>query len=165
MSSQLMLIKAIRNGKLADVKAALDAGEPVELDDGNGEPGLAMGIACFMGHADIVRELAQRGAQVNLADNRLPTSPLSMAIRSKRTEVVRTLLELGATLPEGMECGLTENEVMIACWKAQRAGLTVQEKLEPVALPDIEEIDMTGCAGTDTLVLEADALRMAKDMR
>lgn len=164
MASQLMLIKAIRGGRLADVKAALDAGEPVESDDDSGEPGLAMGIACFMGHVDIVRELVQRGAGVNCEDNRQPTSPLSMAIRGKRIEVVRTLLELGARLPEGMECGLNENEVMIACWKAQRAGLTDQESPAPPHLPEIEEIDMTGCAGTDTMVLEADALRMAKNM-
>jgi hypothetical protein len=160
-----MLIKAIRAGKLADVKAAIDSGEPVELHDGNGEPGLAMGIACFMGHADIVRELVQRGAHVNLPDNRLPTSPLSMAIRGKRIEVVRALLELGAVLPEGMECGLNENEIMIACWKAQRAGLSGQDELAPTDLPNIEEIDMTGCAGTDTMVLEADAMRIAKNMR
>lgn len=165
MSSQLKLIKAIRLGKLADVKAALDSGEPVELDDGHGEPGLAMGIACFMGHADIVRELAARGAHVNLQDNRLPTSPLSMAIRGKRIEVVRTLLELGAQLPEGTECGLNENEIMIACWKAQRDGLSGQDELSPADLPNIEEIDMTGCAGTDTVVLEADAMRIAKNMR
>lgn len=165
MSSQLMLIKAIRAGRLADVRAALDAGEPVEPDDVHGEPGLAMGIACFMGHADIVRELVQRGAQVNLNDNRQPTSPLSMAIRGKRTEVVRTLLELGAILPEGMACGLTEHEIMIAGWKAQRAGLTAKDELAPAILPDIEEIDMTGCAGTNTMVLEADALRIAKNMR
>jgi len=160
-----MLIKAIRSGKVADVRAALDAGEPVELDDGHGEPGLAMGIACFMGNVDIVRELVQRGAHVNLVDNRQPTSPLNMAIRGKRLEVVRTLLELGAILPDGMACGLNENEIMIACWKAQRAGLSGQNELAPAALQEIEEIDMTGCVGTDTMVLEADAMRIAKNMR
>ena len=160
-----MLIKAIRSGKVADVRAALDAGEPVELDDGHGEPGLAMGIACFMGNVDIVRELVQRGAHVNLVDNRQPTSPLNMAIRGKRLEVVRTLLELGAILPDGMACGLNENEIMIACWKAQRAGLSGQDELAPAALQEIEEIDMTGCVGTDTMVLEADAMRIAKNMR
>lgn len=165
MSSQLALIKAIRSGQLAAVRQALDAGEPVDADDGQGEPGLALGMACFMGHAEIVRELVQRGARVNLDDNRLPTSPLNMAIRGKRTEVVRTLLELGTDLPPDLPCGLTENEIMIARWKAQRDGLAPAVELDPAALPQIEEIDMVACKGTDTLVLESDALRLARDMR
>ena len=165
MLSQLNLIKAIRAGKLSAVIAALDAGEPVEADEESGEPGLALGIACFMGHVDIVRELVHRGARVNLPDKAAPTSPLSMAIRGKRTEVVRALLELGATLPAGMDCGLNENEVLIACWKAKQAGLAVTEELEPTSLPEVEEINLTGCAGTDTQVLEADALRLARNMR
>lgn len=165
MSSQLLLIKAIRSGQLAEVRAALDAGAPVEHDEGGGEPGLPMGIACFMGHAEIVRELAARGARVNVDDNSQPTSPLNMALRGKRTEVVRTLLELGAEPPAGMVTGLTENEVMIARWKAQRDGHTKPVELDPAELPDIEEIDMRACAGTDTVVLEADALRIARNMR
>ena len=36
------LLKAIRTGRLAAVVAALDAGVPVELDDGKGEPGLPL---------------------------------------------------------------------------------------------------------------------------
>ena len=48
----------------------------VELDDGQGDPGLPLGIACFMGFVDIVRELAKRGAKVNLPDNSVQTSPL-----------------------------------------------------------------------------------------
>lgn len=165
MSSQITLIKAIRAGQLAAVRAALDAGAPVELDDGHGDPGLPMGIACFMGFADIVRELAQRGARINLDDNSQPTSPLSMAVRGKRTEVVRTLLELGAELPPGMETGLNENEIMIARWKAQRDGFAKQNELDAATLHEVEEIDMTACIGTDTMVLEADALRLARDMR
>ena len=161
MTSQLKLIKAVRAGRLDDVRAALDAGEPVELDDGQGDPGLVMGMACFMGHVDIVRELVAHGAHVNLADNAQPTSPLSMAVRGKRTEVVRTLLELGAELPTGMQTGLSEHEVVLAQWKAQREGKARKPALDPVALENIEEIDMTGCIGTDTMVLEAEAIRQA----
>ncbi|MDD2884802.1 MAG: ankyrin repeat domain-containing protein [Dechloromonas sp.] len=160
MSSQLILLQAIRAGRLADVRAALDTGIPVELDDGQGDPGLPMGIACFMGHIDIVRELAARGASVNLDDNRLPTSPLSMALRGKRTEVIRTLLELGAELPENTDCGLSEQEVILAQWQAQRAGLR-RAHHAAVNPADVEEIIMSRCAGTDTMVLEAEALRLA----
>lgn len=37
----------------------------VELADGQGDPGLPMGIACFMGFVDIVRELVKRGGRVD----------------------------------------------------------------------------------------------------
>ena len=59
------LIKAIRTGRLSEVVAALESGAQLELDDGKGDPGLPLAIACFMGHAEIVRELAIRGAKIN----------------------------------------------------------------------------------------------------
>ena len=108
MSSPTDLIKAVRSGHLVEVLAALEAGATAELNDGQGVPGLPLGIACFMGFPDIVRELVKRGAKVNIADNREPVSPLSMAIRGGKTEVVRLLVELGAEVPEGMATGLSE---------------------------------------------------------
>ena len=102
MSLLTDLIKAIRGGNLREVVAALDAGAPVELHDGKGDPGLPLAIACFMGHAEIVRELVMRGAKVNLEDNTAPISPLSMAQRGWRTEVINVLIELGAEVPAGM---------------------------------------------------------------
>lgn len=150
---------------MSQVQAALDAGVPVELNDGQGDPGLPMGIACFMGLADIVRELARRGAKVNLPDNSLPTSPLNMAIRGKRTEVIRALIELGAEVPPGMPTGLSEHEIILAEWVAQRAGLRAPPSEHPANHPVVEEIDMLRCVGTDTQVLEADALRAVQNMR
>lgn len=164
MTGQLSLISAIRSGRLSKVRAALDAGVGVELNDGQGDPGLPMGIACFMGFTEIVRELAGRGARVNLADNKLPTSPLNMAIRGARTEVVRALIELGAEVPPGMSTGLSEQEIILAQWVAQRAGLRAPS--HPAGgHPVVEEIEMLSCVGTDTQVLEADALRAAENMR
>lgn len=160
MTSSVDLVKAIRSGRLADVKEVLDAGVSPELNDGPGDPGLPMGVACFMGFVDIVRELAARGGRVNLPDNRLPTSPLNMALRGGRTEVIRALIELGAELPEGMQCGLSEQEIILAQWKAQRAGLL---KPRSESVHDVEEIEVGRCFGTDTQVLEADVLRAARD--
>ena len=165
MTSHLILIKAIRTGRLAEVQAAIDAGAPVMFDDGQGDPGLPMGIACFMGFVDIVRELVKRGASVNLADNNQPTSPLSMAIRGGRSEVVRALIELGAVVPDGMKTGLTEQEILLAQWKALRDGHLVDPgNAAEIPEPDFEEIEVLRCVGTDTQVLEADALRAARDM-
>lgn len=163
MNTPLDLIKAIRSGQLADVVAVLDAGVPVELNDGQGVPGLPLGIACFMGHADIVRELVKRGAKVNLPDNNDPTSPLSMAVRGKRTEIVKLLTELGALVPPGMETGLSAQDLAVA-----RLIASSVESAEPGQPLDnttvIEEIVMPRAFGTDTMVLEADVLRAAKEM-
>lgn len=165
MATPLSLIAAIRTGQLAKVQAELDAGSGIELHDGQGDPGLPMGIACFMGFAEIVRELARRGARVNMEDNAQPTSPLSMAIRGARTEVVRTLIELGAEPTPEMKTGLTEHEIILAQWVAQRDGLRMPPGDSAAGHPVVEEIEALRCAGTDTLILEADALRAAAGMR
>jgi ankyrin repeat protein len=153
MNSPADLIKAIRSGELAEVVAALDAGATVELNDGRGDPGLPLAIACFMGHAEIVRELALRGAKVNFSDNREPNSPLSMAIRAAKIEVVKVLIEVGAEVPPGMQTGLNEHELMLARWKAQHFGA---HRAAGTDEPFIEEIEVLGCYGTDTNVLNAD---------
>ena len=165
MSGQLILIKAIRSGRLADVRAALDSGLAVELEDGMGDPGLPMGVACFMGFVDIVRELAARGAKVNLPDNSIPTSPLNMALRGGKTEVIRALVELGADLPEGMKTGLSEHDLMLAQWKAHRDGkISPQAAAALGTVQEFEEIEVLRCAGTDTQVLDAEMLRAAREM-
>ena len=183
MSLSTDLIKAIRGGNLREVVAALDAGAPVELHDGKGDPGLPLAIACFMGHAEIVRELVMRGAKVNLEDNTAPISPLSMAQRGGRTEVIKVLIELGAEVPAGMQTGLNEHELMLARWKAQhfqsgaRDSAPVIEEIQVGGCYGtdtdvlnsemrraVEEIQMVGCYGTDTAVLEADVMRAAREM-
>lgn len=155
MSTTDDLLKAVRSGQLDAVRAVLDAGAAVELNDGQGVPGLPLGIACFLGHVDIVRELVRHGAKVNLPDNREPVSPLSMAIRGGRSEVVRLLVELGATVPPGMQTGLNAHDLIAAQWVAKRARDASVGELE------IEEIVMPRAFGTDTTVLEADVIRAA----
>ncbi len=156
------LLKAIRTGQLAEVIAALDAGAPIELDDGKGDPGLPLAIACFMGHSEIVRELAIRGARVNFSDNGTPTSPLSMAIRAGKTEVVKVLIEHGAIVPAGMATGLKDDELMLARWKAQHFGARLSAAEPHGAV--IEEIQVGGCYGTSTDVLNAEMRRAVDDI-
>lgn len=164
MSGQLNLIKAIRSGRLAEVQALLDAGVAVELDDGAGDPGLPMGVACFMGFVDIVRLLAERGATVNLPDNSIATSPLNMALRGGKSEVVRALIELGAELPDGLKTGLSEHDLLLAQLKAQRVGKATPKTLEALGIqPEFEEIQVLSCAGTDTQVLDAEMMRAIRD--
>ena len=149
------LIKAIRTGRLKDVVQILDAGTAVELDDGQGDPGLPLAIACFMGHADIVRELALRGAKINFKDNSTPTSPLSMALRGKKTEVIKVLIELGVDIPPSVDVGLTPQELQMARWRAQHFGMKTTDAGN-VQLPELEEIQMTSLVGTDTDILDAE---------
>ena len=164
MAGSEELIKAVRSGDLEKVRALLEAGNPVELDDGQGVPGLPLGIACFMGHVAIVRELVKHGARVNLADNNAPVSPLAMATRGKRTDVVRLLVELGAEVPPGMPTGLSPQELIAAQWQAQRSDLRTAPAGTADDAPHVEEIVMSKPFGVDTTVLEADVLRAAREM-
>ena len=158
MTTQPDLLKAIRTGRLAAVMAALDDGQPVELDDGKGNPGLPLAIACFMGHAEIVRELILRGAVFNASDNAQPNSPLAMAIKGGKTDVVKVLIENGVDIPAGMETGLRKDELMLARWKAQHLGASkTTEETEHIDV--FEEIKVSGCYGTDTDVLNAEMRR------
>jgi hypothetical protein len=151
------LLKAIRTGNLSEVKALLDGG--ASLDD-EGESGLAMGMACFMGHVEVVRELVARGAAVNFDDNAAATSPLAMAVRGQRKDIVRLLIELGADLPDGMKTGLTDQEITVARWIAFRDGYVKAEGESASDLAGtVEEIHMPGLSHTDTQALEAEALR------
>ncbi len=159
MNPPVDLMKAIRSGELSQVVYALDSGAEVELDDGHGNPGLPLAIACFMGHAEIVRELALRGAKVNFADNSDPSSPLAMAVRARRTEVVKVLIEVGAEVPANMHTGLSEQELTVARWKAYHFGALRAEDSQS-GEPIIEEIQVLGCYGTDTNVLNAEMGRL-----
>lgn len=156
------LLKAIRTGQLSEVVAALDAGATIELDDGKGNPGLHLAMACFMGHAEIVRELVLRGAKVNFSDNRVPNSPLAMAIRAGKTNVVKVLIEHGAVVPDGMETGLRNDELTLARWKAQHLGAAHNAAANGNAV--IEEIQVGGCYGTDTDLLNAEMRRAVEQL-
>lgn len=153
------LLKAIRSGRLEDVRAAFQAGAALATDGGPGEPCLEMGIACFLGHPEIIRELVLHGAAVNAPDNMQPTSPLSMAIRGKHPEAVRVLIELGALVPGAMQTGLGEHEITVAQWVAFRDGYLTENGKAAAEAPVFEEIEVHRCSNVDTQVLEAELLR------
>ncbi len=164
MNAPIDLLKAIRSGRLNAVKAALDSGTTTELNDAKGEPGLPLGIACFLGFADIVRELVNRGAKVNASDNASATSPLSMALRGNRKAIVELLIELGAEIPPGTQTGLSDREMLLARWRAQHHAAKSASAASKPDLPVFEEINMPRCFGTDTAVLEAEMVRAAREM-
>lgn len=156
MSSKTELLLAVRSGNLARVRQVLDQG--VAIDDSDDEPGLLVGMACFLGHVPIVRELALRGAVVDFPDNSVASSPLNMAIQGGHREAVRTLLELGVELPEGLDCGLTSQEITLAQWVALRDGLSrdVAAQQKQLETTDIYEIVMDCSHDYDTAFPESD---------
>lgn len=162
MTNRTELLLAVRSGNLERVRQVLDQGVSVD-DETDSEPGLIVGMACFMGHLSIIRELFSRGAQVDFPDNSVPSSPLNMAIQGRNREAVRTLLELGVTLPEGMNCGLSPQEITLAQWIALRDGLSrdALEQEKHLAETEIYEIVMDGDRAIDTSVLESDLMRQA----
>ena len=147
------LLKAIRSGQLSTVIAVLDSGVLVELDNGKGDPALPLTMACFLGHSEIARELILRGAVVNFSDNSIPCSPLSVAVRAGKKEVVKVLIENGALVPEGMDTGLSRDELMLARWKTQH--LNAAEPSDKI-LEDLQVID---CYGADTDILNTEMRR------
>lgn len=157
MNSAPDLLKAVRSGQLAEVRAALDAGASLADET---EACLAIGIACFLGHVPIVRELARRGAQVNLSDNRAPTSPLSMAIRGGKLEAVRALVELGVQVPAGLKTGLAPEELALAKWIALHNSHAAKDP--DAVFEQIEEINVERPDHLDTQLLESDIMRIAR---
>ena len=87
-----------------------------------------------------------------------------MALRGGKAEVIKVLIEFGAEIPTDVKTGLTDQELMLARWKAQHFGANQATNTAGSEAPVIEEIQMVGCYGTDTGVLEADAMRYARNL-
>lgn len=87
------LFDMARAGDRERLAAYLEAGAPVDLSDPSGNTLLM--LAAYHGHADLVRELAERGADVNRLNDR-DQSPLAGAVFKGEPDVVAALLEHGA---------------------------------------------------------------------
>lgn len=182
-SSNDSLIAAIRGGSLSGVVAALEAGADPNFADQLGEAGLPLRLAAFGGNAEIIRELANRGADVDHSTRKMASAPLTLAAKAGKTEIVRLLLELGANIPAGLQTGLSLKEVLAAQGVAHRTRAQASPAMPTAHLPNapllpeppkpppagglppgtvVEEIDLQGCYGVDTNVLEADAQRLAQ---
>ena len=86
---------AARRGDLAQVKAALDKGVPVEATWRYGQT--ALFIAAGRGHVDVVKLLLERGAKPEVKDTFYGMTALQMAAGKGSVEVMRMLLDKGAT--------------------------------------------------------------------
>ncbi|MFC4334285.1 ankyrin repeat domain-containing protein [Salininema proteolyticum] len=82
-----------RTGETAVLEQYLDAGLPIEIATGSGDTLLM--LAAYNGHADTVRALIRRGADVDRLNDR-GQSPLAGAVFKDYREVITVLLGHGA---------------------------------------------------------------------
>lgn len=86
-----------RLGKAALLKLVLDNVD-VDLDAQDALGFTPLIYAAVNGHPECVKELLQRGADVNATDKKFGFTPLHMAISSNQTECVQELLTHGANV-------------------------------------------------------------------
>ena len=86
-------IRAAYNGDISKVVDMVQAGMPVDIDDGDGWT--ALSAAAFNNQTDVVRYLLNNGANVN-KQNRWGVTALYEASRYNYTDVMRILLQDGA---------------------------------------------------------------------
>jgi ankyrin repeat protein len=93
------LMAAVQAGDLAAVRRAIAAGadvnekSPVLVNGNDGQTPLL--VACFLGHADIVRALLEAGANPRINDYLLKATPLHKAAYAGRPEALQALREQG----------------------------------------------------------------------
>src|SRR5262245_28972362 len=85
---------AARRGDIAVVKAFLEKGVNVNSKTRYGAT--ALSYACDKGHAELVRLLIERGADVNVKDTFYGEVPLGWALSHGHAQIVKLLLEKGA---------------------------------------------------------------------
>lgn len=91
-----------REGRAQRLLPLLDQGAPVGMRDAHGNTLLM--LAAYHGHAELVAELAARGADVDQLNDR-QQSPLAGAVFKGFDDVARALLEAGADPDAGTPSG------------------------------------------------------------
>ncbi|MBO9998900.1 MAG: ankyrin repeat domain-containing protein [Cyanobacteria bacterium SID2] len=117
---ELMLVKAVKDGKLGEVEALIDTGTPV--DRIVPQYGTALLQAVQNGHREIVETLLEEGADPNLVfENRYHGIPLIEAAENGFLDIVRLLLDAGAN-PHITDADDEEYEGRTAVDRAQMKG-------------------------------------------
>ena len=174
------LIIAIRSGNLEAVIDALADGADIEEPDMHGFVGLPLRTACFEGEIAIVRELLNRGADINAVASDGPGAPLRLARRRNHQEIIGLLLAHGAAsmpAPSPARPAIAPAEALPLRPDETVAHPQTQAEEAPAAMPDntieftrhepeatedIEEIQMTSSYGIDTNLLTLDLLRLSE---
>lgn len=177
------LIEAIRQGSLHRLTSALDDGCDIEEADPHGHPGLPLRTACFSGKIEIVRELINRGANINAAGADGPGMPLRLALRARNADIIGLLLSCGAEVPadvtlpadllnEAKNSAVVVPEIpsleFVPAPKESTLGDFLPEHATEPARPQEnypvdEEVDITANYGVDTNLLNMDMLRFDEE--
>jgi uncharacterized protein len=103
----LDLFDAASVGDTARVARLLD-GDPSQINAYSSDGFYALGLAAFFGHADTVRLLLSRGADIaQVARNPMKVQPLNAAVAGRSMETVRLLVEAGAPIDPRQQEGWT----------------------------------------------------------
>lgn len=174
------LMAAIRAGRLDEVINAIATGGNIEEADMHGFAGLPLRTACFEGNLAIVRELLNRGADINAIAGDGPGAPLRLAQRGKHQEIIALLLAHSAgamptNKPAPSPTANTEAPPLQPAEVPSDEPVKADEspavlpgnnieftRYEPDETVDIEEIDLTAGYGVDTNLLTLDLLRMSE---
>ncbi|MGP1381980.1 MAG: ankyrin repeat domain-containing protein [Thainema sp.] len=92
------LIRAILQDDLAQVKHFIEAG--TELNPSGWDTAVPLVAAVYRGQPEIIQTLITAGANLDLLDWSVNARPLGMAIQQNRSDLVKLLLDAGAS-PEG----------------------------------------------------------------
>lgn len=92
------LIAAIQEGNLAAITTLIAAG--AEINPQNWNESVPLVVAVQKGNSETIQALIAAGANVNRIDCEMDASPLGAAIQQGRVDLVRLLLDVGAS-PEG----------------------------------------------------------------
>ncbi len=108
------LREAASKGDLAQVKAFLESGVPVDSPDPR--HGLtALILAAQKGHAEVVHLLLEKGANVNARESFFGATPVTMAINSGNLEMARSLIEKGAhDAAPALSAAIERNDIPLA---------------------------------------------------
>jgi ankyrin repeat protein len=113
-------------------------GDSPELADSFSHDGYTpLGLAAFFGHADLVAELLQRGADTNAASrNAMGVTPLHSAAAGRHAAIARALLEHGADVNARQHIGWTPLHSAVHNRHAELAALLLAHGADPHAEND-----------------------------
>lgn len=160
------LVAAIRAGDLGGVIRAIEEGADIEETDMHGFGGLPLRTACFAGNIEIVRELLERGADINAMAGDGPGAPLRLAERGGHQALVAFLLQGGEQSPSfGKMDSAPPSRLDTDQPQPRTAEAQPDNTIEFTSQPDqtIEEVDLTACYGLDTNLLTLDLLRLQEE--
>lgn len=135
------LITAIKANDLEAVIQALDAGGNIEEPDIHGFGGLPLRTACFSGNLQIIRELLDRGADVNAKTANGSGAPLRSALRAGHRQIAALILSHDAEVPADITID-AELQALAAGIKAGTETLqlppTLPDAPQAATRPDLE---------------------------